>query len=109
MAETFKNAKIISVGITATVLYTAPALTASVLHAVYLNNIDGANSVSVTIEIFDSSDSGTVVIAKDILIPAGNDLVLEKQINLETGDRIDITASDASRLSAFASILEITA
>ena len=46
MANTFKNAGV-AVGDSATTIYTAPASTTGVIHAVYLSNIDGTNDVDV--------------------------------------------------------------
>jgi len=107
MANTFKNAGV-AVGATATTLYTCPPSTEGIIHALYVSNVDGTNSATVNIEV--SIDGGTTFrhIAKTMPIPPDETIVLDKPINLEASDVIRLTASVASDLEAFASILEIT-
>jgi hypothetical protein len=107
MANTFKNAGV-AVGTSRTTLYTAPSATQSVVHALYISNVDGTNNATVTIEI--TIDGGITYrhIGKTIPVDADSTLVLEKPINLEAGDILAVTASATSDLEAVASILEIT-
>jgi hypothetical protein len=107
MANTFKNAGI-AVGTTATTLYTCPASTEGIIHALYISNIDGTNSADVDIEV--SVDGGTTFyyVGKTVPVPADSTLILDKPINLEASDVIRLTASVAGDLQAFASILQIT-
>ena len=44
---------------------------------------------------------------KTVQVPADSTLVIEKPINLETGDILKVKASSASDLEAFASVLEM--
>jgi|TARA_B110000908_G_C9825281_1_gene258941 hypothetical protein len=105
--NTFKNAGV-AIGTSRTTLYTCPAATQTIFHALYISNIDGTNDATVTIEI--TVDGGTTYrhIAKTVSVPADATLVLDKPINLEAGDIIGLTASVAGDLEVFASILEIT-
>ena len=107
MANTFKNAGV-AVGTSATTLYTCPAATAAVVHALFLSNVDGTNACTATIEA--SVDGGTTFrkLGLNLDIPSQSSLVFDKPINLEAADVLRITASAASDLEAFASILEIT-
>lgn len=100
---TFKNAGI-EIGITATNLFTAT--TATVIHALYISNVDGTNDATVDIEV--SIDGGTTFryVGKTLDVPADTTLILDKPINLETSDVIRLTASAAGDLEAFASIME---
>jgi hypothetical protein len=41
-------------------------------------------------------------------VPAGSTLIFDKPINLETGDKISLTASAADDLSGYASVMQIT-
>ena len=50
MANTFKNAGV-AIGTSRTTLYTAPSATQSVIHALYISNIDGVNDADVTVEV----------------------------------------------------------
>lgn len=107
MANTFKNAGI-AVGTTRTTLYTCPAATQAVIHALYVSNIDGVNDAVATIEI--TVDGGTTYrhIGKTVPVPADSTLILDKPINLEAGDILALTASVAGDLEAVVAILEIT-
>lgn len=106
MANTFKNAGM-AIGTSRTTLYTTPANTQSVIHALYISNVDGTNDADVTVEV--TTDGGTTYfhIAKTVPVPADATLLMDKPINLEAGDIIALTASVAGDLEVFASILEI--
>ena len=45
MANTFKNAGV-AIGTSNTTLYTCPASTTTVVHAVYISNVDGTNDAT---------------------------------------------------------------
>ena len=106
MANTFKNAGS-AIGTSRTTLYTCPAATQAVIHALYISNIDGVNDADVTVEV--TVDGGTTYfhIAKTVPVPADATLLLDKPINLEAGDILALTASVAGDLEVFASVLEI--
>lgn len=101
----FKNAGV-AILATATTLYTCPALTEAVVHTLAISNVDTINQATVDIEA--SVDGGTTFhyVAKQVPVPAGSTAVFPKPINLEAGDVLRLTASAASDLEAFASILE---
>ena len=94
MANTFKNAGV-AIGDSATTLYTAPAATTGIIHAIYISNIDGTNDATVDITVTDTSAGTTFHIMKTVNVPADGDIL--KAIASATGD-----------LEAFASILEMT-
>jgi len=104
MANTFKNAGI-AIGTSRTTLYTCPAATQAVIHALYISNVDGVNDADVTVEI--TVNSTYFHVAKTVPVPADATLLLDKPMNLEAGDIIALTASTAGDLEVFASILEI--
>ena len=107
MASTFVNAGV-NVLNTPTTLYTAPASTQSIIHALYIANVDGTNSCWVNIEV--SIDGGTTFkhTGYHLPVPAQSTLIHDKPINLEAADVIRLTAENAGDLEAVASILEIT-
>jgi len=107
MANTFKNAGV-AVGNTRTTVYTCPASTAAVVNAVYLSNIDGANSVDATLEC--TIDGGTTYrhVMKTVPVPADSTLVIDKAVNLEAGDILAATASATGDLECVIGVLEIT-
>jgi hypothetical protein len=108
MANTFVNAGDTNISISGDIIYTCAASTQCLIHALYLSNIDGTNSVDATVEVTFDGGTTYVPIAKTVPVPADSTLILDKPLNLEAGDKIKITASTAGDLSAFASILEIT-
>ena len=107
MANTFKNAAK-AVGNTNTTLYTCPAATTAVIHAVFISNVDGVNDASIDVIVTDSSEGQDFHIMKTVNVPADSSLVIEKPINLEAADILKVKASASGDLEAFASVLEMT-
>ena len=114
MASTFKNAGL-DVGTSdnsSNDLYTCPAATAAVIHALYISNLSSTNVANVDVKV--TIDGGTTFrhIGKSLEIDVNNTLVLDKPINLEANDKIRIIAasnldSTSPDVEAVASILEI--
>ena len=107
MANTFKNAAV-AIGNTNTTVYTCPASTSAVVHAVYISNVDGTNDATVDVLVTDNSQGTNFHIMKTVDVPADSSLVIEKPINLEANDILICKASATGDLEAFASVLEIT-
>ena len=108
MANTFKSA---ASGSTTTIqtLYTCPAATSGVVHAIYLSNVDGTNDATVDVSISGSANfDDRRYILKTVDVPADSTVVLEKPINLGAGDKLETKASADGDIDVFASILEIT-
>ena len=115
MANAFTNAGV-AIGNSATTIYQVPIGTdSSVVHSIYIANIDGVNSATVNIEVStDGAGSANFFhVAKTVQVPADSSLILDKPINLRNannasaGDLIRATASAASDLQAFVSVLQI--
>ena len=108
MANTFKSA---ASGSTTTIqtLYTCPAATSGVVHAIYLSNVDGTNDATIDVSISGSANfDDRRYILKTVDVPADSTVVLEKPINLGAGDKLETKASANGDIDVFASILEIT-
>ena len=108
MAQSFKSA---ATGSTTTLqpLYTCPAGTTGVVHAIYISNIDGTNDVTFNLAVSGSANfQDRRYLMKTIEIPADSSVVLEKPINLGAGDKLETQASADDDVDVFASILEIT-
>ena len=108
MAQTFKSA---ATGSTTTLqpIYTCPASTTAVVHAMYVSNIDGTNDANISISISGSANFGTRrFLLRTVEVPADSTVVIEKPINLGAGDKLETQASVNDDLDVFASILEIT-
>jgi len=115
MPNAFTNAGV-AIGATATTIYQVPIGTdSSVVHSIYIANVDGVNSATVNIEVStDGAGSANFFhVAKTVQVPADSSLILDKPINLRNannasaGDLIRATASAASDLQAFVSVLQI--
>ena len=115
MANAFKNAGV-AIGATATTIYQTPiGVNSSVVHSIYIANVDGVNSATVNIEVStDGAGSANFFhVAKTVQVPADSSLILDKPINLRNannasaGDLIRATASSAGDLQAFVSVLQI--
>ena len=114
MPNAFTNA---GVAITTnTTIYQVPIGTdSSVVHSIYIANIDGTNAATVNIEV--STDGAGAAnffhVAKTVQVPADSSLILDKPINLRNasngtaGDLIRATASATGDLEAFVSVLQI--
>ena len=108
MANTFKSAATGSTT-SVTTMYTCPAATSAVVHAMYLSNVDGANDATITVSISGSANFDTRrYLLKTVDVPADSTVVIEKPINLGTGDKLETQASANDDIDVFASILEIT-
>ena len=108
MANTFKNA---ATGSNTTInsMYTCPGGTTSVVHAIYLSNVDGTNSATVNLSVSGSANFSTRrYILKTVEVPADSTAIIEKPINLGAGDKLETKASANGDIDVFASILEIT-
>jgi hypothetical protein len=106
MANTFKNAGV-AITNSATVIYTAPASTTGVVHAIYISNIHASSDGTVDIFVTDTSAGTDFYIAKNLSVLNGSVAIFEKPLNLEATDVLKAQASANSVLQAFASVLEI--
>ena len=108
MANTFKNAATGSRTDLLT-MYTCPGGTTSVVHAIYLSNVDGTNDATVNVSVSGSANFNTRrYILKTVDVPADSTVVIEKPINLGAGDKLETQASANDDIDVFASILEMT-
>ena len=109
MANTFKNAVTGSSSVGIGAIYTTPADTATVVHALYISNVDGTNDATVDIAVSGSAFfSGRTYLLKTVNVPADSTIIVEKPINLGAGDKLETQASANGDIDVFASILEMT-
>ena len=106
MANTFKNAGK-AITNSSTTIYSTPAATQSVVHAIYISNIHASSDGTVDIFVSDTSSGNDFYIAKNLSVLNGSVAIFEKPLNLEATDVLKAQASANSVLQAFASILEI--
>ena len=108
MANTFKSAATGS-RTDLLALYTCPAATTAVVHAIYLSNVDGTNDATIDISVSGSATFQTRrYLLKTVEVPADSTVVIEKPINLGAGDKLETKASADDDIDVFVSILEMT-
>ncbi len=108
MANTFKNAATGS-NTALTPVYTCPAATTGVVHAIYISNVDGTNDATIDISVSGSANFNTRrYLLKTVDVPADSTVVIEKPINLGAGDKLETKASANDDIDVFVSILEMT-
>ena len=104
---TFKNATttIADADTNYNTLYTASNTT--VIHAVYISNNSVGGNADVVLEVVDNSASLNIPILDKVPLRANTTLVLEKPINLESGDSVRIKSNTGVAITAFASVMEV--
>tara|TARA_B100001245_G_scaffold227318_1_gene203584 strand:- start:51 stop:377 length:327 start_codon:yes stop_codon:yes gene_type:complete len=108
MANTFKNAGgALPIAYPVTPIYSAPAATQSIVHSCIISNVHATDSADVDIKV-QTDGSNYYHIAKNVPVPAGSSLVIDKPIDMEASDDLAIKASAVSTLEAVLGILEIT-
>lgn len=77
------------------------------VNSLYVSNVDGENSVSITVDIFRSSTAYRI--ASTIAVPADATIdVISKAIYLEEGDSLRLTAGTSGDVEAVCSYEEIS-
>jgi len=107
MANEFKNGGA-SIGVTDTNVYTTPAAKTAVAHSVFITNTHATGSATVTIKVYDNSASASIIVAANLLVPAGVTFTFDKPINLESEDVLQLSASELGKIECFVSMLEVT-
>jgi len=83
---------------------TAAVASTMVIHSVYLTNV-GANLTYANVKVTDDSSSTSTHIAYNTPISSGDTLILDKPLNLETGDSLYVRGAT---LEVTVSALEIS-
>ena len=108
MANTFKNTTaVVSTANADTYLYTSPAATTTVVHAVFISNTGDA-TIQIDVKLLDASAETTSSIVTNAPITPGGTFILDKPVNLETSDSLVVNPDTANSTQAVASVLQIT-
>ena len=103
------NAKVDLTTTDATVLYTAPSETdfnSSIIHSILVSN-DSAHNDTITITLTNGSDVFSLFHVKAVTGPSTIEL-LTRDLILQSGEIIKVTAATANRLHVVASVQELT-
>ena len=107
MANTYKNASLVDVPTSATTLYTAPALTTSIVKSIYCSNTT-ASDTTVTVTVREQGGN-TASIVTAAALPANSSLqIIDGTLVLEASDAIRVTAGNATTIDVIAAVLEIS-
>ena len=109
MPNKYVNAKKDLTSTSATTLYTAPALTTSIIKSILISE-DSGNADTITVTITDAEASPAIFsLFKTKSISAnGTTELLTSPIVVQTGEILKVTAATANRLHVVASILEVS-
>jgi hypothetical protein len=108
MANTFKNATLVAASKDVdNYLYTVPAATTAIAHAVFISNTGDA-TIQVDLKMIDASAATTSSIVTNAPIMPGGTFVLDKPLNLETLDSVVVQPDTSGSAHVVASILQIT-
>ena len=111
MANTFKNAASAATGTSEVSVYTVGSGTTSTVIGLTCANVTSTSPIKVSIRFYDSSASAHFYIVKNAEIFEGGALVAvggDQKLVLNAGDILKVTASEASAIDVFASVLQIT-
>ena len=109
MPNIYKNAKKDLTTTSVTTLYTAPALTTSIVKSIIVSE-DSGNADTITVTITDAESSPAVFsLFKTKSISAnGTAELVTAPLVVKTGEILKVTAATANRLHVVASILEVS-
>ena len=109
MPNKYINAKKDLTSTSVTTLYTAPALTTSIIKSLLVSEESG-NADTITVTITDAESSpATFSLFKTKAVSANNTVeLLTAPLVVQTGEIIKVTAATANRLHVVASVLEIS-
>ena len=111
MANQFVKKLTVNVGTSASTVYTAGATTRATIIGINIANTT-ASSITVSIQFYDSANTRTGYIVKDVTIAKGTALAAiggDQKLVTEPNDQIKVISSAATSADVIVSALEITA
>ena len=112
MAETFNNASVKLTSTNATALYQAPTSAATdraIVLSCLVANVDGTNTVGITITLTDGSNTVLSTLASTVTVPADASVeLIANKVVMKQSQKLRATASAANDLEITVSALEIT-
>jgi len=107
MPNNYTNAKVDLTTTNATVLYTAPAATTSLVKSILVSE-DTGNADTITVTITDAA-AGVFSLFKVLAIASNTTVeLLSEPIVVKENETLKVTADTANRLHVVASLLEIS-
>ena len=107
MPNNYTNAKVDLTTTNATVLYTAPAATTSLVKSILVSE-DTGNADTITVTITDAA-AGVFSVFKVLAVESNTTVeLLSEPIVVKENETLKVTADTANRLHVVASLLEIS-
>ena len=110
MANQFVKELTINIGTSASTVYTAGSTTRATIIGINIANTT-TSSITVSIQFYDSANTRTGYIVKDVVIARGTSLAAiggDQKLVTEPNDQIKVISSAASSADVIVSALEIT-
>ena len=108
MAHTYKNSKVDLTSTNDTVLYTAPAVTTSIVKSILVSNDDASNACEITVTLLNTGNTVfSLFKQKDISAKTTTEL-LSNPLVMNTDEELKVQAENANDLHVVCSYLEIT-
>ena len=84
------------------------ASTQAIIHSCIVSNIHATDSANVDIKVTTDGGSTYFYVAKNVPVPAGSTLVLDKPVDMAVGDILQMKSSASNTLHAVLGILGIS-
>ena len=84
------------------------ASTQAIIHSCIVSNIHATDSANVDIKVTTDGGSTYFYVAKNVPVPAGSTLVLDKPVDMAVGDILQMKSSASNTLHAVLGILVIS-
>jgi len=107
MANVYTNAKVDLTTTSVTTLYTAPALTTSIVNSILVSE-DSGNADTITVTLTNSASVVFSLFKTKAVSANATTELLTAPLVLQTGEVLKVTAASSNRLHVVASILEVT-
>ncbi len=85
-----------------------PPAKQSIVHSCTVSNIHTSDSADVDIKVTTDGGSTYFYVAKNVPVPQGSTLVLDKPIDMANGDILQMKSTATNTLNTVLGILEIT-
>jgi hypothetical protein len=107
MANVYTNAKVDLTTTGVTTLYTAPALTTSIVSSILVSE-DSGNADTITLTLTNSASAVFSLFKTKAISANATTELLTAPLVVQTGEVLKATAASSNRLHVVASILEVT-
>ena len=98
MADITTNFTAASLGLAQTTVFTASTTNGAIIHSLFVSNL-------LATDIIVSIKAANTHLAKDMIIPGNNTLVLDKPVTLQNGQTVTVQSDTAASVDVFGSVV----